>query len=329
MKAAEGPWCGRHLLALHGVTASDLRAVLVRARGLAPLANDPETRTGHLAGRTVATLFFEDSTRTKTSFTLAARRCSGETVDLSAGSSSVNKGETLIDTARTIEAMGVSAIVVRARQSGAAAMIASAVTCPVLNAGDGRHEHPTQGLLDAYTIAHAHGRLEDFDLKGLTVAIVGDVASSRVARSGIAGLTTLGARVVCIGPPALAPRSLESLGCAVSHDLDAVIPSADAVMMLRIQFERHGEGADSKTGEGKAPKSAAITSIREYRELYGMTEARASRIKTNAVVLHPGPMNRGLEIDASVADGPRSMVLAQVASGVAVRMAALSLILER
>lgn len=301
--------------------------MLAKARELAPIANLPETRTGELAGRTVATLFFEDSTRTKTSFTLAARRCSGETVDLSAGSSSVNKGETLIDTARTIEAMGVSAMVVRARQSGAASMIASAVSCPVLNAGDGRHEHPTQGLLDAYTVAAAHGRLADFDLKGLTVAIVGDVASSRVARSGIAGLTTLGATVVCIGPPALAPRSLESLGCAVSHDLDAVLPSADAVMMLRIQFERHGE--DPKAGEGKAPKSAAIASIREYRELYGMTEARASRIKTNAVVLHPGPMNRGLEIDAAVADGPRSRVLAQVAAGVAVRMAALSLILER
>jgi aspartate carbamoyltransferase catalytic subunit len=201
-------------------------------------------------------------------------------------------------------------------------LIADAVACPVINAGDGKHEHPTQGLLDAYTIAEAHGRLEDFDLSGLTVAIVGDIASSRVARSAIAGLTTLGAEVVCIGPPALAPASLSSLGCNVSHELDAVLPKADAVMMLRIQFERHGEGPEAKT-----KPTASIPSVREYRELYGMTEERVSRIKGGGVILHPGPMNRGIEIDAAAADGPRSVVLRQVANGVAVRMGVLSLIL--
>ncbi len=324
--APAGVWRGRDLLGLRGLSAQELRALLCAAREVEPRANKPGTRTGELTGRAVATMFFEDSTRTRTSFALAAERTSASVVDLSIVTSSVNKGETLIDTARTIEAMGVSAMVVRARQNGAAKMIADAVACPVINAGDGRHEHPTQGLLDAFTIAEAHGRLAEFDLSGLTVAIVGDVASSRVARSGVAGLTTLGARVVCVGPPGLAPRSLESLGCAVSNDLDAVLPGADAVMMLRIQFERHGEGAEAKA-PGFKPSAGAIPSIREYRELYGMTEERSGRIKKGGIVMHPGPMNRGIEIDAAVADGPRSVVLRQVAHGVAVRMGVLSLIL--
>jgi aspartate carbamoyltransferase catalytic subunit len=217
-------------------------------------------------------------------------------------------------------------MIVRARQNGAAAMIAGAVACPVINAGDGRHEHPTQGLLDLLTIAEAHGRLGGFDLSGLMVAIVGDVASSRVARSAIAGLTALGARVVCVGPPALAPRSLEALGCAVSNDFDAVLPAADAVMMLRIQFERHGEAAEKAPAlPGAPPRSAAIASVREYRDGYGLTTDRAARLKPGAIVMHPGPINRGLEIDAAVADGPRSVILKQVAHGVAVRMAALGL----
>lgn len=313
---------GRDLLGLQGLPTAELRALLARMRELAPQANAPETRTGALAGKTVATMFFEDSTRTKTSFTLAARRMSAEVVDLPAGASSVNKGETLIDTALTVGAMGVSAMVVRARQAGAAAMVAAAVGCPVLNAGDGKHEHPTQGLLDIYTIAGAHGRLGDFDLSGLTVAIVGDVASSRVARSAIAGLLPLGARVACVGPPGLAPRSLGCLGCAVEGDLDALLPEADAVMMLRIQFERHGEGGDAQKSVEK--RSAAIASVREYRALYGMTAERAARMRPGAIVMHPGPMNRGLEIDGAVADGPRSVVLRQVAHGVAARMAALA-----
>lgn len=316
-------WARRGLLSLQGLAAAELRAVLHKARDLQPLANLTDTRTGDLAGKTIATLFFEDSTRTKTSFTLAARRVSADVIDLPMSTSSVNKGETLIDTARTVEAMGVSAMIVRAKQNGAAAMIAGAVKCPVFNAGDGKHEHPTQGLLDIYTIAEAHERLADFDLSGLTIAIVGDIAASRVARSGIAGMTTLGAKVVCVGPPGMAPASLASLGCRVTHDVDSILPAADAVMMLRIQFER-AEGGESKPlAPGALPKATGIVSVHEYRELYGMTVERASRLKDGAIVMHPGPMNRGIEIDGDVADGPRSVIFRQVAHGVTVRMAAL------
>lgn len=304
----------RSLLGLQGASRDRIVALLCRASALQK-AGDALPQS--LRGKTIATLFFEDSTRTKTSFTLAAKRLGAEVADLSAGSSSVNKGETLIDTARTIEAMGVHAMIVRAKQSGAAQLIAANVNVPVINAGDGKHEHPTQGLLDAYTIALAHDR-HDFNLAGLTIAIVGDIASSRVARSNIACLHALGATTICVGPPSMAPKSLELLGTRVSNDLDKVLPIADVVMMLRIQFERHGEGAPTNNA---APKT--IASIREYREFYGMTDERAARLRKNAIVLHPGPMNRGIEIDASVADGPRSHILRQVSHGVLVRMAVL------
>jgi aspartate carbamoyltransferase catalytic subunit len=279
-----------------------------------------------LAGRIVANLFFEDSTRTRSSFTTAAFRLGAEVLNLTGAASSVNKGETLIDTARNIESMGVDALVIRAKQSGAAMSIARAVACPVLNAGDGRHEHPTQGILDIHTLASALKRDRTFDLAGVRVAIVGDVVSSRVARSNIAGMTALGATVVCVGPPSLAPRSLESLApgaCEVSHDFDAVLPSVDAVMMLRVQFERHEEPA--KAGDTRKP--SPIASVREYRAFFGLTPTRTERMKRSAVVMHPGPINRGLEIDAEVADGPRSVILPQVATGVAARMAVLEDIL--
>ncbi len=289
-----------------------------------------------LEGRTIATMFFEDSTRTKTSFTAAAQRLGAHVLDLSATTSSVNKGETLIDTAKTVEAMGVDAMIVRAKQAGAAGLIAAHVACPVINAGDGRHEHPTQGLIDLYTVAEAHGRLDSFDLSGLRLAIVGDVVSSRVARSAIAGFTALGAEVVCVGPPTMVPRSLNGLGCRVEHELDRVIGGCDAVMMLRIQFERH-EGGGGSGGSGgasgsggaavhagdKSARGPVIASVREYREFFGMTVERAARLKPGAVVLHPGPMNRGIEIDGEVADGPRSRVTRQVGLGVAVRMGVL------
>lgn len=317
----------QHLLTLRGQPAEVLRGLLVRAREYAKVANEPSTNTRELVGRTVATLFFEDSTRTRTSFTLAARRLGADVVDVSGSSTSVNKGESLVDTARTVAAMGVSAMVVRAKPAGAPADIARAVGLPVINAGDGRHEHPTQGLLDILTIAQAHGRLDGFDLSGLRVAIVGDIANSRVARSGIAGLTTLGARVVCVGPPGLAPRSLTTLGCEVSNDFDGLIGEMDAVMMLRIQFERHAAAPDGAPAAGPVRPTAAIPSIREYREFYGLTDARAARLKTGAVVLHPGPFNRGVEIDDAVADGARSLILRQVANGVAVRMAVLGAVL--
>ncbi|MCC6661453.1 MAG: aspartate carbamoyltransferase catalytic subunit [Phycisphaerales bacterium] len=319
------PWTRRHLLGLGGLTPAELRTLLSRAAELAA-AGGADT----LHGRTVATMFFEDSTRTRTSFTLAARRMGAEVVDLSAAASSVNKGETLIDTARTIRAMGVDAAVVRTRQAGAAAMIAAALdteggaACSVINAGDGKHEHPTQGLLDLLTIAEAHGRLGGLDLSGLRVVIVGDVASSRVARSAVAGLRALGAESVVVGPPALCPPGLSALGCRVARDFDAELPRADAVMMLRVQFERHETCPQGEGGKvGPAERTTAIGTAREYREFFGLSAARAALMKDDAVVLHPGPTNRGLEIESDVADGPRSRILRQVTLGVPVRMAAL------
>lgn len=315
-------WSGKDLIGLQGVSSDQIRTLLMASRGYVDVRTDVDNSP--LRGTTIANLFFEDSTRTRTSFTNAAHRLRAHVSNLLGAFSSVTKGETLIDTARNVEAMGVRALVIRARQAGAAGLIAANVKCPVINAGDGKHEHPTQGLLDIYTLAEAHGRLDDFDMKGLTVAIVGDIVSSRVARSNIAGLTSLGARVVCVGPAGLAPRSLESLGngVAVSHDLDEVLPKVDAVMMLRVQFERHDASPDAAT-DARGKSSPAIASVREYRSLFGMTGERAERLKKGAVIMHPGPINRGIELDPEVADGPRSVILRQVTVGVGVRMAVL------
>jgi len=311
----------RHLLGLQGMPADAIRAYLIAARTL----SQESTMKPILAGKVIANLLFEDSTRTRTSFSIAARRLGAEVIDLIGGASSINKGETLIDTARNVAAMGVAALVVRAKQSGAAAMIAQRVNCPVINAGDGRHEHPTQGLLDIYTIAESHGRLKKFDLGGLSIAIVGDVMNSRVARSGIAGLTALGAIVVCIGPPSMAPMSLKSLGTDVSRDLDAVLPRMDAVMMLRIQFERaEGGSAAGAAGASLVAKAPGIASIREYRDRYSLSVERTRQMKPSAIIMHPGPINRGVELDDDVADGPRSVILRQVTNGVLVRMAVLA-----
>jgi aspartate carbamoyltransferase catalytic subunit len=309
-------WSHRHLLGCSLLSAEALRALLGRAREHVPSAWASVAERGErtLAGRTVVNLFFEDSTRTRVSFGLAARRLGALVTDLTLAGSSLSKGETLLDTARNLAAMGASAFVVRTGSSGSAAAVAEAIGTPVINAGDGRHEHPTQALLDAFTLADACGRT-GFDLSGLTVAIVGDVVSSRVARSNAALLTTLGAGVVLVGPPALAPGSLSDLapGVAVAHDFDAVLGGAhgvlDAVMMLRMQFERH--------------KSPAIASAREYRLGYGLTAERAGALPAQTRVMHPGPMNRGFEIDSAVADGERSLIMAQARNGVAVRMAVL------
>ncbi|MFA6046883.1 MAG: aspartate carbamoyltransferase catalytic subunit [Phycisphaerales bacterium] len=310
----------RHLLGLQGLNAADLRDILARTRALDESPPAPDALRGHV----VANLFFEDSTRTRTSFSVAAQRLGAGVVDLLGGASSVNKGETLIDTARNVEAMGVSALVVRAKQSGAAALIARHVHTPVINAGDGKHEHPTQGLLDIYTLAKQFGRTDAFDLKGLTVAIVGDIASSRVARSNIAGLKTLGAKVVCVGPPGLAPAGLATLGAKVVSKIEDAIQNADAVMMLRIQFERHGEAKPTGAPAVAEPsKQAAIASVREYREFYGLSAERAATMKPGAIVMHPGPINRGIELDAAIADGPRSVIMPQVSHGVTVRMTVL------
>ena len=312
-------WAGRDLLALRGLGGAGIRCLLERAKRYAPVANRTETETGELTGKVVALVSFEPSTRTRVSFELSARRLGAAVVDLSGGSSSAAKGESLADTARTIEAMGASVMVVRTRQAGGAAVVANAVGCPVVNAGDGRHEHPTQGLLDAYTLAESFDRLDGFDLSDLRVAIVGDMANSRVARSAIAGLTALGAQVVCTGPTSLAPRSFESRGCVGERVVDAGLGDVDAVMMLRVQFERHAGG----TRRGDDP---AVGSLREYRAGYALTAERAARMKPGAIVMHPGPMNIGIEIDAPVARGPRSVILRQVAHGVAVRMAVLALL---
>ena len=319
-------WRGRDLVGLQGLSRAELVSLLAASRDTAHRIEqnvlDPVLR-----GRVVATMFFEDSTRTRSSFTVAAQRAGASVVDLSAGSSSVNKGETLIDTARNIEAMGVDAIIVRARQSGAAQIVAQSVACPVINAGDGRHEHPTQGLLDTLTIASRFERDTTFDLSGLNVVIVGDIASSRVARSGIAALTTLGASVTCVGPSSMAPSSLSALGCTVAHELDPLLPAAHAVMMLRIQFERADAEASAAAGnKPEQAKKSVIASVREYRRFYALSAERAERMRPGAIVLHPGPINRGIELDADVADGPRSVIMQQVKSGVAVRAAVLSLL---
>ncbi len=299
-----------NLLGLDGVPADELVALLDEAEGFVAAARGRET-SDLLAGRVIANLFFEDSTRTRCSFTVAANRLGASTVDLTGSGSSLSKGETLLDTALNIEAMGVDAMVVRSARSGTPHLIADAVGCPVINAGDGRHEHPTQGLLDILTL-----RLRWGDLTGRTVVIVGDIANSRVARSNLHGLTTLGADVVLVGPPALVPVSFTKITAgpgrvSIDHDLDKTLTHADAVMMLRIQLERH----DADSGGSIPP---------DYRLRYGLTIERAASLPQAALVMHPGPMNRGVEIDSEVADDlDRSVIMEQVTNGVAVRMAVL------
>ena len=306
------PWRHRHLLTLADYSADDIRHVLRTARGFESISTRSVKKAPALRGRVVANLFFEDSTRTSMSFQLAAQRLSADVLSFSGKGSSVSKGETLVDTARNIEAMGVDAMVVRHHHSGAAAKLADSVGCSVVNAGDGRHAHPTQGLLDIYTVAKRCGRLDSLDFTGLTVAIVGDIANSRVARSDLIGLKKLGAHVILVGPPTLLPRGFADLGAELSHDLDAVLPRVDVINMLRVQFERLS--------------GPAFPSTREYTARYGLTAARVKRAKSDVVVMHPGPMNRGLEIDAAVADGPNSAILEQVSHGLAVRMAVLFLV---
>ena len=303
-------WRHRHLLDIEHLTPQDIRHLLHTARGLEDVSTRSVKKVPALRGRVVVNLFFEDSTRTRASFALAASRLSAEVMEFNAKTSSVSKGETLRDTARNIEAMGVDVIVCRHSLSGAAHLLAQNVNCSVINAGDGQHEHPTQGLLDIYTIARRLGR-DNFDLSGLTVSIVGDIQHSRVARSNVQGLQKLGARVILVGPPTLLPRGFRDLGCEISYDLDAVIPRVDAINMLRIQFERLS--------------GPAFPSVREYSTFFGLTEKRIARAKKNVIVMHPGPINRGVELDSAVADGPNSAILAQVANGLPIRMATLFL----
>src|SRR5881397_285288 len=298
----------RHLLSAADLSRDDALLVLDTAEELARVADRPIKKLPTLRGRTVVNLFFEDSTRTRTSFEVAAKRLSADVINFSAKGSSVSKGESLKDTALTLEAMGSDAIVVRHGASGAPHRLASWVRGSVVNAGDGTHEHPTQALLDAYTIRHRLGRLE-----GVRVAIVGDVLHSRVARSNVWLLHTLGAEVAVVAPPTLLPVGVGSWPAEVSYDLDAVLPKADVVMMLRVQAERMN--------------ASYFPSAREYSRRYGLDARRMALLDDDAIVMHPGPMNRGMEIAAEVADSVRSTIVEQVGNGVSVRMAVLYLLL--
>lgn len=309
---ADYRWPHRHLLDLESLSAQDIRFLLRTAQGFADVSTRSVKKVPALRGKVVVNLFFEDSTRTRSSFALAAGRLSADVLEFTSKGSSVSKGETLRDTARNIEAMGVDALVVRHQLSGAPHLLSRQVHCSVLNAGDGQHEHPTQGLLDAYTIARRTSRQDSLDFSGLTVAIVGDIAHSRVARSNIHCLLKLGAHVILVGPPTILPRAFSDMGCELSHHLDDVIPRADVINMLRIQFERM--------------QGQAFPSVREYAACYGLTTARMRLARPDVVVMHPGPINRGIEMDSAVADGPRSAILEQVTHGLAVRMAALYLV---
>ncbi len=298
----------RHLLSAADLSRDDALQVLDTAAELAHVADRPIKKLPTLRGRTVVNLFFEDSTRTRTSFEVAAKRLSADVINFSAKGSSVSKGESLKDTALTLEAMGADAVVCRHSASGAPARLAGWVRGSVVNAGDGTHEHPTQALLDAYTIRARTGALA-----GLRVAIVGDVLHSRVARSNVLLLDTLGASTTLVAPPTLLPIGVEAWPATTSYDLDEVLPKADVVMMLRVQRERMSGGF--------------FPTAREYSRRYGLDAGRMAALPGDAIVMHPGPMNRGMEIAAEVADSVRSTVVEQVANGVAIRMAVLYLLL--
>jgi aspartate carbamoyltransferase catalytic subunit len=303
-------WTRRHLLGTEDLTREEITTVLDLAREMAPHALDAAKKRNDLAGRTVASLFFEPSTRTKTSFALAARRLGADVIDHSVAAGSTVKGETTVDTARNLEAFGIDAVVVRSSHAGTAALLARTLRAAVLNAGDGAHEHPTQALLDLYTMRERLGKIE-----GLRVAIVGDILNSRVARSNLWALKTMGATVTLVGPPTLCPKPrFEALGARVSHDIDAILPEQDVLMLLRIQHERQVAGQ--------------IPSVREFARLFGVDSVRERKLREGAIVMHPGPINRGVELTPDVADGPRSTILMQAANGVSVRMACLKLVIE-
>jgi aspartate carbamoyltransferase catalytic subunit len=298
----------RHLLSAADLDAATATTVLDTAAELATIAGREVKKLPTLRGRTVVNLFYEDSTRTRISFEAAAKRLSADVINFSARGSSVAKGESLKDTALTLEAMGADAVVVRHSAAGAPHRLADWVRGSVVNAGDGTHEHPTQALLDAYTMRSRLGRLS-----GLKVAVVGDVLHSRVARSNVLLLHTLGAHVTLVAPPTLLPVGVSTWPASVSYDLDAVLPDSDVVMMLRVQRERMTD--------------SYFPSAREYARRYGLDAVRAQRLPEHAIVMHPGPVNRGMEIAPEVADSPRSTITEQVANGVSVRMAVLYLLL--
>ena len=332
MENARPTFSHRHLLGIAELGKDDLVAILDRAEHYQAVARDPVKKLTTLRGRTVINLFFEASTRTRTSFELAAKRLGADAVNISPSSSSTSKGETLLDTARNLDAMAPDVVVVRHSAGGAPHVLARHLRCAVVNAGDGQHEHPTQALLDAATIRRHKGRASDpagdaaggsigRSIEGVEVAIVGDVAHSRVARSNILALTLLGARVRLCGPRTLIPIGIADIGGEVSasrtrvtHRLEEALEGADVVMMLRVQTERT---------VGEAPR---FPNARELARTYGLSERTLTWAKPDAIVMHPGPVNRGIELAADVADGARAVILEQVAWGVAVRMAVLELV---
>jgi aspartate carbamoyltransferase catalytic subunit len=300
-------WNHKHLLGLRELTAEEITHILNTAEGFEQISTRSVKKAPPLRGRVVVNLFFEDSTRTRNSFALAASRLSADIIEFTKKTSSVSKGETLLDTAKNLEALGIDIVVIRHSAGGAPKFLSRCINACVVNAGDGFCEHPTQGLLDAYTIRKIKGTLE-----GLKIAIVGDVAHSRVARSDMWAMTKLGAQVTFVGPPTLMPPQVKRLPVAVSYSLDEVIEKVDVINMLRIQFERLGGNP--------------FPSIREYSHYFGLTVERMKRAKPDILVMHPGPINRGLEMESEVADGPNSVILEQVKNGLAVRMAVLFLV---
>jgi aspartate carbamoyltransferase catalytic subunit len=303
-------WSRKHLLGLEDLSPEEIVAILDTAEVFAEISTRSRKKVPTLQGRIVFNLFFENSTRTRTSFSLAAKRLSADTQDFSASGSSLSKGESFIDTAKNIEAMGADVLVIRHPTPGTPHLLAQHVKCSIINAGDGAHEHPTQGLLDLMTIRRAKGRIE-----GLTVGLLGDISHSRVARSNIYALNKLGAKIILCGPPTLVPKAWERLGCEVAYHLDEVLPRCDVVNVLRIQFERQKRGL--------------FPSVSEYSQFYMMTQERLRLAKDDLLLLAPGPINRGVELTPEVADGSHSAILDQVTNGLAVRMAVLYLLSGR
>lgn len=299
-------WKRKDLLGIRELTREEIETVIETAEAFDEISRRSIKKAPTLRGRVVVNLFFEPSTRTRLSFELAASRLSADVLNFETPTSSVTKGETLLDTARNIEAMGVDVVVVRHRAPGAPHLLAKALSASLINAGDGSHEHPTQALLDLYTIKKRKGRVE-----GLTVAIVGDIGHSRVARSNLWALTKMGANVILVGPPTLVPSTFRRFGAEISYNLDDVVERADVIYMLRIQRERQEAGL--------------FPSLTEYTRLFGLTERRLERAKPDVLVMHPGPINRGVEMSADVADSQKSAILEQVTYGLAVRMAVLHL----
>lgn len=303
-------WMHSHLLGLESLSREEIGLILDTAEQLQAATQGGKVKLDLLRGRTMANLFFENSTRTRNSFSLAAKRLGADTVEFSPSGSSTAKGETFIDTAKTIEAMGVDAVVVRHKSPGTPHLLAKHLDCCVINAGDGPHEHPTQGLLDLLTIRQQKGTLQ-----GLTVALVGDIAHSRTARSNVWGLQKMGAHVIVCGPATLVSRRWEEFGVEVAHRLDDILGRCDVLNLLRIQFERQA--------------TRPFPSVHEYALLYAMTRERMLRSKPDILIMAPGPINRGVELTPEVADGPHSVILKQVTNGISVRMAVLWLLLGR